>query len=153
MSADEKQLGALVAVYGIAPASLQRAAIVAIVSFLFFLLMLVVFSLRQNVGYFLLATAFLIVQLFTLFGFFSAKRLVFKEFVNGFTYKKHVCRWDEIESIDVREENKLIGGAKINCEIKKTTGEKIVLTEAIYGIETIVKKVRAEIGDNFELNG
>jgi hypothetical protein len=145
MNVDEKKLGALVSIYGIAPASLQRAAIVAVVSFVFFLLMLIVFSVRQNVGYFLLATAFLIVQLFTLFGFFSAKRIVFKQFVNGFTYKKHVCRWDEIESIDMREESKLIGGTKINCEIKKINGEKIVLTEAIFGIESIVEKVRAEI--------
>jgi hypothetical protein len=145
MSVNEKQLGALVRIYGIAPASLQRAAIVAIVSFVFFLLMLVVFSLRQNVGYFLLATAFLIVQLFTLFGFFAAKRTVFKQFVNGFTYKKHVCLWDEIDSIDMHEESKLIGGTKINCEIKKTNGEKIVLTEAIFGIESIVEKARAEI--------
>jgi hypothetical protein len=47
-----QELGKLKSVYGISPAYLQRAAIVAIVSFVFFLLMLVAFSLRQNIGYF-----------------------------------------------------------------------------------------------------
>lgn len=143
MSLEEKQLGTLISVHGIAPVFLQQAAIVAVVSFIFFLVMLIAFSIRQNVGYFLLATAFLIVQLFTLFGFFAIKRSIFKIFENGFTYKKHVCLWSEIESIEAAE-NRLTGGSKINYEIKKTGGEKIVLTGAIHRIEAIIKRIRTE---------
>jgi hypothetical protein len=143
----EKQLGALVSVHGIAPAFLQRAAIIAVVSFIFFVVMLIGFSVRKNIGYFLLATAFLIVQLFTLFGFFAAKRAVFKKFENGFAYKKHVCLWDEIESIDVRVESRLIGGSKVTCKITKKDGEKIVLTEAIQGLKEIMEKISEEIAN------
>ena len=57
MSENTTALGGLRAVYGTSPALLQRAAIIAVVSFIFFLAMLVVFSLRQNIGYFILATA------------------------------------------------------------------------------------------------
>lgn len=141
----EKQLGALVSVHGIAPVFLQRAAIIAIASFIFFVAMLIGFSIRKNVGYFLLATAFLIVQLFTLFGFFAARRAVFKKYENGFTYKKHVCLWNEIESIDIKAESRLIGGSKVTCKITTLNGEKIVLTEAIQGIKEIMEKISEEI--------
>jgi hypothetical protein len=47
-----QSLGKLQAVYGTSPAYLQRAAMTAIISFVFFLAMLFVFSIRQNIGYF-----------------------------------------------------------------------------------------------------
>jgi hypothetical protein len=140
MSAKEKQLGALVGAYGMSPAFLQRAAIISVVSFIFFLVMLIAFSMRQNLGYFLLATAFLIVQLFTLFGWIMQKRSVFRLFENGFTYRKHVCLWSEIESINVNAKKR--AGAGSGCEITKANGEKIVLPETIYGIERIIEKIR-----------
>ena len=45
------------------PAQLQRAAFVAVLSFLFFLAMMLLFYIRQSFLYFLLATAFLIVYI------------------------------------------------------------------------------------------
>lgn len=142
----ERDLGKLQAVYGIAPAFLQRAAIVAVMSFVFFLLMLVIFSYRQSILYFLLATAFLIVQLFTLFGWIAQKRAQLKLFEKGFTYKKHACAWNEIESMQVKMKSRLAGDAKIGCEIKKINGEKIILTEAIQNIQSIIERIDAEIG-------
>ena len=141
----DPNLGKLQAVYGVAPAFLQRAAIVAMMSFVFFLLMLGVFSYRQSILYFLLATAFLIVQLFTLFGWITQKRAEFKLFEKGFTYRKHVCAWDEIESMELRTASKPTALSKIGCEIRKTGGEKIVLTEAIQGIQGIVERIDAEM--------
>jgi hypothetical protein len=141
----ERDLGKLQGVYGIAPAFLQRAAIVAVMSFVFFLSMLVVFSYRQSIIYFLLATAFLIVQLFTLFGWVTQKRAELKLFEKGFTYKKHVCRWDEIESMKVKTTSRLAADAKIGCEIKKTDREKIILTEAIKDIQIIIERIDREI--------
>src|SRR5215213_5960936 len=120
----ELQLGKLESVHGISPVFMQRAAVVAVLSFLFFIAMLVAFSMRQNIGYFLL------VQLLTLFGWLAQRRAQLKIYENGFAYKKQTCLWDEIESIDGKTENRSVGGEKINFEIRKTDGEKIVLTEA-----------------------
>lgn len=141
----ERELGKLESVRGISPAYLQRAAFVAVLSFLFFLAMMLAFSLRRNAGYFLLATAFLFVQLLTLFGWLTQRRVKFKIYEQGFVYKNQTCRWDEIESMDVRMESLLVGKHKIKCEIKKLGGAKIVLTEAVEGIEQIVERIGAEI--------
>lgn len=146
----ERDLGKLESVHGIAPAFLQRAAIIVVVSFIFFVAMLIAFSIRQNIGYFLLGTAFLIVQLFTLFGWVMQKRTELKLFENGFTYKKQNCNWDEIESMSVRDGNGLLSGGKIGCEIKKTNGEKIVLSEAIHDINGVVRRISAEIAKRSE---
>jgi hypothetical protein len=141
----ELQLGKLEGVHGISPVFMQRAAFIAVLSFVFFIAMLIGFSIRQNIGYFLLATAFLIVQLLTLFGWLVARRAEFRIYENGFGYKKQVCRWDEIESMAVRTESRLVGGDKINCEIRKTNGERIVLSETIHGVDKIMERIDAEI--------
>lgn len=47
-------------------AKLQRAAFLAVLSFLFFMAMMLAYYLRGSVVYFLLATAFLIVYLITM---------------------------------------------------------------------------------------
>lgn len=141
----EMQLGKLEGVYGISPVFMQRAAVVAVLSFMFFVAMLVAFSIRQNIGYFLLATAFLLVQLLTLFGWLVQRRAEFKIYENGFSYKKHVCLWDEIDSMAVKTESRLVGGEKVNCEIRKTNGEKIVLNEAIHGVQKIMERISDEI--------
>jgi hypothetical protein len=134
-------LGKLESVHGIAPAYLQRAAIIIVVSFVFFLLMLLAFSARRNIGYFLLATAFLVVQLFTLFGWIRQRGAELKLYEKGFTYRKHICRWDDIESMEV----KMVGDSKITCQITKTDGEKIVLTEAVHGTPAIAEKISEEM--------
>jgi hypothetical protein len=140
-----KSLGKLQAVYKTSPLYLQRAAIVVIVSFVFFLAMLIAFSIRQNLGYFLLATAFLIVQLFTLFGWITQRKNELKLYENGFTYRKNICLWNEIESFNLKMESRAISGAKINCEILKTNGVKIFLTEAIDRIDEIISRIDEKI--------
>ena len=52
-----------------APAQLQRAVFIAVLSFLFFLAMMFAYYIRQSALYFLLATAFLIVYLITMVSF------------------------------------------------------------------------------------
>jgi predicted membrane-bound spermidine synthase len=94
---------------------------------------------RTGFVFVLLGTAFLVVGLFTLLGWLGQRNAVFKLFENGFTYKKFACTWDEIESINVKAESQLIGGAKINCLVRKADGQEIVLTEAIEDLEGIVK--------------
>jgi hypothetical protein len=140
MPENNKSLGNLRGIYPTSPVYLQRAAIIAVVSFMFFLAMLLAFSLRQNIGYFLLATAFLIVQLFTLFGWIMQRKNELKMYENGFTHRKKTCLWDEIKTLKVKTKN----SAKTGCEIVKTNGGKIVLTEAISNIGQVVNQIQME---------
>jgi|GEM_PF-551537 len=144
MIEQKPELGRLESVHGISPVFLQRAAVVAVLSFLFFILMLVAFSMRQNIGYFLLATAFLLVQLLTLFGWLKQRNAALKVYEHGFVYKKQTFLWDEIESVNGKTESRAVGGEKINFEIRKTGGEKIVLTEAIHGVDKIIERINVE---------
>lgn len=134
---ETQTLGKLESVHVISPVYLQRALIIIILSFIFFLAMLIVFSLRQNVGYFLLATAFLIIQLFTLFSFMQARKKVVKLYENGFTFAKKICRYDEIKEIQNNQ---------TSCEIIKNNGEKIVLTEIIYDLKGLAEKIIQKSG-------
>ena len=134
-----ENLGKLKSVHGISPVFKQRAFILAVVSFVFFTAMIAAYSIRRSFVFILMGTAFLVVELFTLFGWLGQKNAEFRLFENGFSYKKFVCTWDEIESIDVKAESHLIGGAKINCLVRKAGGQEIVLTEVIEDLEIIVK--------------
>lgn len=141
-------LGNIKSVYGISPLFMQRAAIVALLSFVFFLLMLLGFYIRLNIGYFLLSTAFLMVYLFAMSGWLMARRQVLTIYERGFTFKKHVCRWEEIDAIEGKTENRSNGGAKINFEIRKTDGEKIYLTETICDVEKAVDIIGGKASKN-----
>ena len=55
-------------------AKVQRAAFIAVLSFLFFLAMMFAFYIRQSMLYFLLATGFLIVYLVTMVSFVRLRR-------------------------------------------------------------------------------
>jgi hypothetical protein len=132
-------LGKLLSVHGISPVFMQRAVIVSVLSFVFFLLMLGGFYVRQNIGYFILSTAFLIIYILTMFGWMRHRRSVFAIYEDGFTYKNQTFRWDEIETFAGREESRLVGGDKMNFEIGKKTGEKIVLTEAVADAAKIIE--------------
>lgn len=56
------------------PAQAQRAAFIAVLSFLFFLGMMLAYYLRGSLLYFLLATAFLVVYLFTMISFVRLRK-------------------------------------------------------------------------------
>ena len=100
MSQTNKNLGKLVAIHGIAPVYLQRAAFIVVLSFLFFLAMMFAFYIRQSVGYFLLASAFLVLYLLTMFSWVMQRRSVVKIYKNGLSYKNRSVFWNEIESVD-----------------------------------------------------
>ena len=136
----KQDLGKLESVHVISSIFLQRAAIVAAVSFVFFLVMIIAFYIRQNIGYFLLATAFLVIEIFTLIGWFIQRGTELKIYQNGLTFKKQICGWDEIESVSVATAHE-----KVKCEIKKQGGEKIVLTELMAGIDGVIKIIETKI--------
>jgi len=137
------KLGKIISVHSISPAYLQRAVIVAVLSFLFFLGMMLGFYIRQNIGYFLLSTAFLLVYIFTMFGWVMMRKNVLKIYENGFSYRKFTARWSEIKSIEKKEK-----GSKISCEITKNNGEKTTLNETIYELNTAVNKIKLKFSQN-----
>ena len=100
MPTTEKDLGKLVATHPTAPAFIQRAAIIAILSFVFFLSMLVAFLVRQQVGYLVIAASFFVVNIFTLIGFLVQRQNAVKVYENGFSYKKLSATWIDLVSID-----------------------------------------------------
>lgn len=134
------EFGKLESTHGIAPAFLQRAVIVAVLSFLFFMAMMLGFYLRQNIGYFLLASAFLLVYVLTMFGWLMMRKYNVKIYENGITYKKFEAVWSEIENVEMK-----IAGSKINLKICKKGGETINLSEAIDGIQHIIKRVNERV--------
>jgi len=137
----ELQLGKLESVHGISPAFKQRAFILATVSFVFFTVMVGGFLIRPGFVFVLLGTAFLVVGLFTLFGWLGQRNLEFRLFENGFSYKKFVCTWDEIESINLKTESRLIGGEKIECLVRKIDGQEITLTDVIDDVQYLVETI------------
>lgn len=141
MSDQIKQLGKLESVHPTSPVFLQRALVVIILSFIFFFAMLIAFTLRQHFGYFLLATAFLIVKLFTLFGWLMQRRKEVKIYENGISIGKKNHFYDELEKVSLRELN----SKKNEVEILKTNGEKLIITEAIFDVKGIVKKIEKKI--------
>lgn len=90
MGSSRQELGPLVSVHGTSPVFLQRAAIVAILSFLFFLITLLIFYLQQRLIYFILSSAFLVTYIFTMIGWVMQKRNVVSIHEHGVAYRKFV---------------------------------------------------------------
>ncbi len=129
-----RELGKLVAVYPLAPAYIQRAVFITVLSFLFFLAMMVVYYIRQNLMYFLLATAFLIIYLVTLFSWFVQRRSIVQLHEGGISFKKQTAAWDEIADVD----DKGVISLKDN--------QKIILPGALNDLEGMIRLIRTNGG-------
>jgi hypothetical protein len=99
MAVSSKDLGKLVAVYGPAPAFLQRAVFLTVLSFLFFLGTMFVFYLRQGFVYFILASAFLVLYLVSLVSVIAQRKNVLVVYEHGIGFKKASARWNEILAV------------------------------------------------------
>ena len=130
-------LGDRVGTHGISPAFLQRAAIVAILSFLFFMTMLLVFYVRQQFIYFVLSTAFLVVYIFTMIGWVMQKRNVVSIYENGITYRKFAARWDEIKSVK--------SDSKSGITIVSTKGESTTIGKSVADLEIVAGMIREHL--------
>ena len=100
MPTTENGFGRLIAKHSTAPAFIQRAAIIALLAFVFFLAMLVAFLVRQQFGYLVLAAAFLVLNIFTLIGFILQRQNAVSIFDNGLRYRNSSAKWREIVSVD-----------------------------------------------------
>ena len=134
MPASENQLGKLVTVHALAAEHVQRAVFIALLSFIFFLAMMIVFYIRQNVLYFLLASAFLVVYLVTLFSWLVQRRSVVKIFQGGISFKKNTLAWDEISGIDD------------NGIVALKNQKQIVLPKMLNDLDGVFRAIRSNIG-------
>lgn len=137
MATQPNGLGRLISVHGTSPATLQRAAIVAVLSFFFFMAMLLVFYLRQQIVYFVLSTAFLVVYVFTLIGWVMQKRNLVTIYENGITYRKFISKWDEIQSVR--------SDTTTGLTIVKTNGEKVTIGKNIADFNEIAVTIRKRL--------
>ena len=96
---DRSSLGRLIAVHSVSPVHQQRAAVVAGLSFLFFLAMMFLVYIRGHFGYFLLSTAFLVVFIFTAIGWWMQRRNAVAVFERGLVFRKLIATWDEIGEV------------------------------------------------------
>ncbi len=96
--------------------------------------MLMVFFLRQQVGYLVLAAAFFVVNIFTLIGFEMQKRNVLKVYEKGLSYRKVTVRWTEIAAVDA--------DSKTGFSITKIGGDKIEIPGSIDGVGKVASFVR-----------
>ena len=134
MTTSHQSLGSLISIHGTSPALLQRAAVVAVLAFLFFMTTLLVFYVRQQFIYFVLSTAFLVVYIFTMIGWVMQKRNVVSIYENGITYGKFAARWDEIKSVRA--------DAGSGITLTKSDGEAIIIGKSVADIDGIALIIR-----------
>lgn len=95
-----KELGRLVSVHHVSPASIQRAFITASLSLIFFVAMIAAFYVWQNILYFLMASGFLVVYLILMASLIFQRRTTLSVYENGFVFKKTRANWENIAEID-----------------------------------------------------
>lgn len=134
MTEPEENLGKLVAIHGIAPAYLQRAVFVVVLSFMFFLAMMFAYYIRQSLVYFLLASAFLVLYLITLFSFMTQRKNVVEVFESGIRYKNTRIGWESIESVS----NEGV--------VEKKDGSKLTLPRSLDRIDDLISSLRQRAG-------
>lgn len=138
MTESGKSLGKLISVHGIAPVYLQRAVFTVILSFLFFLGMMFAFYLRQSLGYFLLASAFLVVYLITMFSWVLQRKNVVRICEKGIEYRKFSAHWDEIETVRQTGDEKQI-------EITAANNRRTIIPSSIRDIGEIEAVLRRNV--------
>ena len=131
------ELGRPINSYLTAPAFIQRAAVIAIVSFLFFLAMLVAFSARGQMIYLVLAAAFFVVNIFTLTGFVMQRRNEVKVFENGLAYHGRQVEWGDLVSTEIDPSGQL------NLQTRQRS--TIVIPKTIANIGKLDEYIRHQI--------
>jgi hypothetical protein len=131
-----RSFGKLIAVHTIDAAHVQRAAFIAVLSFIFFAGMMFLFYIRESLLYFLLASAFLIVYLVTMLSWLIQRKNVVQVFEGGFAYRSQQAAWDEIA--EVRDDGSVVLKA----------GKQIVISPAIDRLPALLDLIRRRSGHN-----
>ena len=137
MATHRSDLGNLISRHGTSPVFLQRAALVAGLSFLFFMGTLLFFYVRQQFIYFILSTAFLVVYIFTMIGWVMQKRKVVSIYENGITYRKFAATWDEVKSVK--------SDAKSGIMIVSLKGETTTIGKSVVDLDMVAGIIRKNL--------
>ena len=92
--------GKVIGRFTVSPLFLQRSALIALLSFFFFLAMLVGYSLRGQFGYLILAAAFFVLHIFSLSGVWMLRKKSIGIFENGLEFRRRFIAWSELEAAD-----------------------------------------------------
>ena len=133
MTEAPRALGKLIAVHPITQALVQRAVFIAALAFMFFLAMMFTFYLRQNILYFLLASAFLVLYLVMMFALLMQRRSTVEVCENGFRTKKQSIRWSEV--VAVSDEG----------VVELSSGKNVVLARSIVDFESLIDRIRSKL--------
>ena len=131
------ELGRLVSTYGTSAVYLQRAAVVVVLSFLFFLLTLILYNMWGDIVYFLLSSAFLILHVFTLVGWWMRKRDVVRLYENGIAFRKFRATWGQIVRVEAR--------ADTGVTITKQGGQTATLGRSVAEIGKIARTIKEHL--------
>jgi hypothetical protein len=71
-----------------------------VLSFFFFLAMLVGFAVRSHFGYLILAAAFLVLHIFSLTGLWMLRTKSISIFQNGLEFRRRFIPWSDLQSGD-----------------------------------------------------
>lgn len=133
MSESSKSLGKLIAVHGLSPAHIQRAVFITVLSFVFFLGTMVAYYVRQELLFFLLASAFLMVYIITLFSWIAQRKTVLEIFEKGVAYRKFSAKWDEIAEV------------KSDGTIVLKDNKQIAVSSAIHELGRAISYIKSRI--------
>lgn len=125
--------GKLLSVHPIAPAYVQRAVFVTVLSFAFFIATMVVYYLRQSLVFFVLASAFLVVYLAMMFSLIMLRRSTVVVYENGIDLRKRYTAWGEM------------AGISDDGVISVNAGKDITLPSALGERAALVKFIRSRI--------
>ncbi len=133
MTESNRSMGKIIAVYGLSPAHIQRAVFITVLSFVFFLAMMLGYYVRQNLVYFILASAFLFIYILTMFSWVVQRRTLLQIFENGVSYKKRFATWNEISEV------------RTDGTIVLTDNKQIVISPAIHDFDNALALIRSKI--------
>lgn len=132
---NETSLGRMVSTHRISGAAVQKVAVVAALSFTFFLGTLVAFYASGRTVFFLLSGGFLAIYVFTMIGWFTLKKTELRLLDGGLTYRKASVSWDVIEALE-----RIPGrGLRINV----VDGPAILVAESISDLDEIEAFIRS----------
>jgi ABC-type bacteriocin/lantibiotic exporter with double-glycine peptidase domain len=134
---DRTDLGPHISSHGTSPVFLQRAVIVAILSFVFFIITLLFFYIQQELMFFVMSTAFLVIYILTMISWVMQKRNTVSIYANGIAYRKFSSTWDEIKSV--------AADTRSGITIVKLDGERAVIGRSISGVNEIASTIRKHL--------
>jgi ABC-type bacteriocin/lantibiotic exporter with double-glycine peptidase domain len=100
----------------------------------FFIITLLFFYIQQELMFFVMSTAFLVIYILTMLSWVMQKRNTVSIYENGIKYRKFSSTWDEIKSV--------AADAKSGITIVKLSGERAVIGDAISGVNEIASTIR-----------